>query len=213
MTTIRRRQHHLGPATALFIVFFLLCTGTPGFSAWSAQTFRSEAAQQRIKAQLGPQVGTAAIWLADINRDFRLPISSKLNRIERLFRIRQTWALYTNGPNHSCRLEAWVEDELVYRTRDAQHRWMAPQLEHRKLRPMVDSVASKANAFNWRGMGRFLVNAARRDFPEAQSVTLVATRARFGLQDTTPTHGHRANAETQWQLQSIPVEQLPDSTP
>lgn len=206
-------REHLHAVAALSVLMFLLCTGTPGFSAWDHSTLADERAQENIIRQQGPLIGQTAIALADLNRRFRLPIARRLNKIEQLFRIRQKWQLYTSGPKHAHRLEVWLDEALVYQTQSRDHAWLRPQLSHRKLRPMVDSLAAKETAFNWKGMGRFLLLNAREDFPEATTISIVATRARFGEPDSAPTHGQWATATGGWALSPIPEAHLPDSTP
>ena len=206
-------REHLHAVAALFVLVFLLCTGTPVFSAWGWDTLTTAREQERLIRQHGVLIGRAGIALTDLNRTIRLPITRRLNKIEQLFRIRQKWHLYTSGPKHAHRLEVWIDEALVYQTQSRDHAWLRLQVSHRKLRPMIDSLATKETAFNWKGMGRFLVHSAQADFPEAQSIAIVATKATFGDPDSTPTHGQEATAAGGWVLSQTPQDRLLDSTP
>ena len=94
----------------------------------------------------------------------------------------------------------WVDDEMVYLTNDPQKNWHAPQLRFRRVRPMVESTVRKEKARNRWGLSRYVVEAARADFPEASQVRLEAIWARFP--NGKPTVHHTISAQApEWELE------------
>ncbi len=178
--TRHSRRDHLAAAWTLLLFAAFFIAATPGFDNWNANSLKSPASREEAIKDLGPVIGRAAIATADINRAVRLPLARLLVPAQRVFRVRQSWALFGGGPGKVRELEVVVDGRVVYRTRDAEHAWRSEQLGNRRVRPMIDSLASKSDAFNWKGMGRYLVTHAREDFPGATEVVIRATRQPYG---------------------------------
>lgn len=200
---------HLGAMSALLMIAFMSCTGTPGLDAWKEKTFQSERSRQKLQRQAGA-LTPAVLLLADLNRALRLPISMRLKPVQRVFRIGQAWHVYGVGPQEVKALEIWVDGTLRHRSRHPDHDWLSPQLEHRRLRPMAQTLATKAEATNWRGLSRWIIAQVQADFPEATEVIILGTRGDFGVPGARPVHGRRA-AAPDWALEVLPEEELPDS--
>ena len=195
-----RPRHHLVAGLALLahVVFFL--TATPGVDAWGSKTLRSAEDRAEVARDWGPAAAEIAGAIADLNRKWRIPLVQRFNPIERLFRIKQSWHLYGSAPRQVRRLEIHVDDRLVFRSRDREHDWRAEQLENRRVRPTVKTLATKPDGYNWKGLGRFIVDGVRQDFPDARLVRITGTvTAGAG---TRVSHGREARAPD-WALQPI----------
>ncbi len=168
--TIPRRLRGTLVLSAAIVMGIL---ATPGLDYMPIHTLRSTADQARLEEQVGP-VGMRVAWgIAWFNRRVRVPVVKVLEPIQKPFRVAQSWNLYRDGPKRIRRLEVHVDGEPVFRVGDPDLDWLAGPLSNRKLRPVVESTARSVESRNWRGLARFVVNEARKDFPEAQSVALV----------------------------------------
>lgn len=201
-------REHLQAAAALLLGGAFLVAGMPGLSTWGSGALRTEAARAEVLAELGPVVGALAIGAADFNRHVRAPVARRLIPAQRLFRVRQAWSLYGGGPPVVRHLEVWVDERLVYRTRDPQHAWEASRLGNRKVRPMVETAARKPVATNWKGLARYVLTRAREDFPAAQEVRILATRGAFGEEAAAVVHGRVARAPD-WEVVEVGALGLP----
>lgn len=211
-----RPGRHLVALLVLVAHGLLLLAGTPGLAAWKAETFSSPKLRAKIASDFGEPTLTAVTALGDLNSRLRIPAANQLRPIERFFRISQSWHLYGEGPRFVRRLEVRVDGQLVYRSRDPDHAWRASMLENRHMRPLVERVVNKANASNWRGLGRFLIDCVSADFPEAQRLDISSTQAHYGSDDATFRHGRQA-AAPDWALIPVdeggqPIQPLDDET-
>lgn len=200
---------HLSAAGALVLLVFFTCAGTPGLDRWSRSTLTTPEERQTVEAQTGP-LAPAVFALAALNRELRLPLEEAFSPLERLFRIGQSWHVYAGGSLRVRHLEVWIDGGLRYRTRDARFDWRARQLEQRRVRPIMDTLATKPEAFNWKGLGRWIVREALSDHPDATEVIVLSTIGRFGRWRARPAHGRRATSPD-WELTSVDPSELPDS--
>jgi hypothetical protein len=182
----------------------------PGLDTNASKHVHEPAKRARLERRVGPVLATVALAIVQVDRTIRRPIARRLTPLERLFRIRQSWHLYTNGPKHVRRLELWADDTLLYRTRDPEHAWRAATLENRKIRPMAETVAQKDQAFNWKGYGRFVVRSVLEDRPDTEMVRIITTQARFGQPEVRHIHGRAAHAP-QWALRELAKSELAQS--
>jgi hypothetical protein len=201
------RTDQLRAAAVALVSGWLLLMGPPGCDFVPAKDLRSDetrAAARDIAGGIG--VGFIDL-LARVELDVRRPFSDVFKPVERIFRISQQWYLYRDGPSRVKRLEVWVDDDLVFRTGDPDATWRVAQFSNRRFRPMVETAAIKEEAVNWAGIGRFIVDHAREDFPAAQQVRIVSTVARFGEPEVEEHHARIARAP-RWQLtkQVLPKE-------
>jgi hypothetical protein len=194
MRTLGLRDHLTG-AVALAIAGFLVVMGCPGISALEPGMSRRPGFRQRVTRKAGPVAAEVAVGLARVNELVRVPISARLRRVERVFRIRQGWHLYSNGPRR------------VKRLGDPALDWNGVQFGHRRVRPMLETLASRDKAAIWEGCGAWIVDRARADFPEAGSVTIRAVFRPWEADpaDTHVVHGRVARAPG-WVLEPLPVD-------
>lgn len=152
---------------------------TPGLDFLGINDYRTPASQAALIEDIGRVPAEIAFGLASFNRNVRRPLADMLAPLQRPFRISQEWSLYRDGPPQYRLFEVWVDGELYFRTADPNHAWLAPQLRNRRIRAMVESTAQKKDSPNWRGLSRYIVNAARRDFPDASLVEMKAMVGAF----------------------------------
>jgi hypothetical protein len=176
----------------LLLQLVLVLLGAPGLDmvprALDAGDLRD------LRSRGGEALAGAAEAVVAANRDLRLPLTDALQPLQRPFRVAQEWFLYRDGPSRVRRLEVRVDGELVHRSVDAEHAWLAPQLRSRRLRPVVESTCGDADAPNWRGLARFVTDRARAAWPAAREVRLDCTAAPFPGDDATRHHGYVAAA-------------------
>lgn len=184
-------------AKALLILLafaVLLVLGTPGldYQEWRRYDDADELdeARDRFGALGGPLVRGISIF----NGRVRQPIYDRLEILQRPLRARQSWHLYRDGPNRVRRIEIRVDDQLIHRSADPDFAWRAPQLRNRHLRPVVQNVTTKPDSPNWRGLARWVVAQARRDFPDAERVDIVARVGRFPGTELADHHRYVAEA-------------------
>ncbi len=167
---------HLRAGLILAVYAVLLVVGTPGLDhlGWRLSS-REEA---RLEKRFGPTVARVGKRLMAFNKEFRRPVANRVGKFQPVFRIRQAWNLYRDGPRQIYRLEVRVDGEPVYRTEDPELDWLAPQLRNRRMRPVVESTVRKWKSGNWRGLSRFVVAQARQTWPQAERVELVSLRSK-----------------------------------
>lgn len=190
----------LRAAAAAFVLFFLLCAGTPGFSGLG-----SAPPAGQMKGSWSAEVGAVFLKGATrINQHLRKPMARRLRPLEQVFRIRQTWNLYSRGPKRSRSLEILVDDNLVYRSNDSDHAWLENKLGHRRVRPINQTLVEKDTALNWKPMMRFLLRHAEADFPDMKSLQVQArwTNHRGDKREPVLVHGRRVEAPD-WALLKI----------
>lgn len=177
---------HLRAALILCVMATLLLVGTPGLDHLGSRLSARKA--RLLEKRFGPMIASGAQTLVGINANVRTPITRKLGVFQPVFRVRQSWNLYRDGPHKVYRLEVRVDGAPVFRSGSAELGWLAPQLGNRRIRPVVESTTKKFRSANWRGLSRFIVAEARAEWPEATSVELVALRGRRPGKRLRPTH-------------------------
>jgi hypothetical protein len=187
-------RDHLRAVGVLAAGFVVLCLGTPGFDFMKRNDMRTTGDRAKLAQHAPEPVVQGVAGLYWLNRTVRLPIADRLEWIQKPVRGAQNWNLYRDGPSRVRRLEIWVDGELLYRSKDADHDWLEPQLTNRRVRPMVESTTMKTNSKNWRGLTRFIVHRALQDHPDAQHVELRCTAARFPG-DAEPVVRHTIHAD------------------
>ena len=169
----------LRAALVLAVGLWMVLLGTPGLDTLR----RSELESQEDRAAAFEQLPDPLVWLGigitSFNREVRLPVVDKLEFTQRFFRIAQTWSLYRNGPPEVRHLEIHIDGELVHRSQSTEHTWRTAQLRNRRIRPMVEATCMSRRSKNWKGLGRWVAAEARRDFPDAKSVSLRCLDMRF----------------------------------
>lgn len=206
MSEPRPRRDHLRALFAAWWAFFFICAGAPGFDSMRPGTGSDAELQERIIERSGPVLGGVIIRLGWLNDTFRLPVTRRLNWIERKLRIRQSWTLYGGGPRRVKRLHVYADDALLYRTGDRDHQWGAMWMGHRKVRSMEQSLINGDRSPAWRGLGRTLVRKVVEERPATQEVRLVVTWQDFYLGEPRVVHGRTA-APPDWALE--PLETTP----
>lgn len=164
------------------------------------------------KAEASAGFLKGATW---VNQRLRKPLARRLRPVERIFRIRQTWNLYSRGPKRSRSLEILVDDRLVYRSNDSEHAWLDDKLGHRRVRPINQTLVEKDAALNWKPMMRFLLRHAEADFPEMTSLQVQARWTNHRGDNRAPmrVHGRRMEAPD-WSIEPLdPGRDTPEPTP
>ena len=198
-------RDHLRAVLLLAAGGALLMAGFPGLDFVSPKELREGVEPARaVSAPLGALLGGVAWFDLEVRR----PIATRLQPIERTFRIAQEFHLYRDGPRAVDRLEVVVDGRVVYRTRDADLAWRAAELGNRHLRPMVASAAQNPDAANQRGLARWILTQARRDFPDAQVVVIRSTRTEFGTEEPWVRFSRVARAPD-WAVSPVRKEQAP----
>jgi len=177
---------HLRAALVLATMVVLFIVGTPGLDHLGGRLSARE--KNRLQKRYGTAVASTAEVLMGFNKSVRDPAAKKLGKFQPVFRIRQSWNLYRDGPKNIFRLEIRVDGTPVYRSGDSDLDWLEPQLRNRRLRPVVESTTKKFKSANWRGLSRFVVQAARTQWPEATEVELVALRGKRPGKRMKPIH-------------------------
>jgi hypothetical protein len=167
---------HLRAGLIFLVYAVLMVVGTPGLDhlGWRM----SKKAEARMTKRLGPGITKVAKHLMDFNKDVRGPVAKKVGGFQPVFRIRQAWNLYRDGPHPIYRLEVRVDGEPVFRSKDPELDWLEAQLSNRRIRPVVESTVKKWKSANWRGLSRFVVAQARAEWPDAERVELVSLKSR-----------------------------------
>jgi hypothetical protein len=199
------RDHGRALVALGWIGFFLLMA-SPGLPLLKPGAWKRAKFQKRVRHKVGEPGVVLAVAASRINDLVRVPISSKLRRVERVFRIHQDWHLWGNGTRRVLHLEVLVDDVLVHRTNDPEHAWQRARFRHRRVRPMVEAVAMRNGAHNWKGLGRFIVREARADFPGCERVRIQSTE-RGSLEapaDERVIHGRVASAPD-WTLEPLVI--------
>ena len=150
--------------------------------------FVSERSKREVRAQMPEWGAQIAFAFGDFNRGYRLPLVRMTEKVQKPFRVAQTWNLYRDGPGRVNRLEIHVDDVLVFRTGDESYDWLESQLRNRRIRPVVESTTRKTRSKNWKGLTRFLVEHVRNDFPEAQKLELTAYKGVYPKGKMRPHH-------------------------
>ncbi len=181
-----RDAHRAALAGVVHACIWLL--GTPGLDYLADVGLDQASTRAELLSEVG-EVAHVAFAIDGANRALREPIVKLLAPLQRPFRISQEWNLYRDGPARFVILEIFVDGKLRFRTADAEHAWLAPQLRNRHVRAVVESTATKRDSPNWRGLARYIVARARAEDPNVSEVELRSQSGPFP--GTTLKTGHR----------------------
>jgi len=186
-------------ATAILCAYALfLWLAMPGISFLKTDFLRSQKSQVKFEEKYGSIATRLAVLAGDINR-YRRPIAEKLGGFQPVFRMRQSWHLYRDGPRTIRRMEIRVNGKTRYRTGHDDFNWKIGVFRNRRIRPMAETFTKKPKASNPMGLMRYIVSQAREDFPEAEHVEI---RALWGLRGQKQTVHHRVVATApDWTLE------------
>lgn len=171
-----RDQLRAGLLVLVGMLIFVL--GTPGIDFLDSSLQRADK-REKLRERVGNFWATAGLGIYDAARTLRTPLLKWLGPLQRPFRVSQNWSLYRDGPGKLMRLEIRADDQIIYRSVDNDYRWKEEAFRNRRLRPVVESTVMQRDSQNWRGLTRWVVNAARVDFPEVQRVDLIALHGAF----------------------------------
>jgi len=174
----------------LFTYISLFVLATPGLESLPSSRQELEETRDDFPGSLFA-ITEAAMW---VEENFRGPLVDVMTPIQRPLRLEQSWALYGSGPHSALRMEIVIDSTLVYRTQDPEHRWLTPQLQHRRIRPMLSSMVTKKNPDNRVGLERFILTQAQAEWPAAEAVELRFTRTPYPDDDTETFRIRRATA-------------------
>ena len=145
-------------AIILTVVYLiLLIVAAPGISFLKPSLLRTEKARSEFRDDYGPLFERVARAAADLHRAQR-PVAQALGGFQPIFRVRQSWHLYRDGPSTIRRMEVRVDGEPVYRTLDPALRWSEDIFRNRRIRPMAETLVKKPRAKNRAGLGRYIVD-------------------------------------------------------
>jgi hypothetical protein len=179
----------------------LLMIGTPGLDFLPTSFLSSKPARAKFSKKHGDFATQLAKAAGDLNRS-RKPIAKQLGAFQPMFRIRQSWHLYRDGPSSIRRMEIYADDTLIYRTLDPDADWNNKVFRNRRVRPMAETLVKKSKAANRLGLGRFIVSHAREDFPEAQRIEIRSLSGRRTGKSLRTHHRMMASAPS-WKLEDL----------
>ena len=165
-------------AAVLAVHAITLLLAFPGLDR-DAGALQTDAERREVEAQVGRFWMRVGFALAEGNRRFRAPVVAWFAPVEAVFRIKQNWTLYTDGPDTVTRLEIRVDDVPVYRSADPTLRWRAPQLSYRRMRPMVAGLTLGSRGPHLQALGSWIVGEVVGDWPQATRVDLVTLDGPF----------------------------------
>ncbi len=168
----------LRAAGIVAVGLLILLLGTPGLDFLDSSLQRPEK-RQKVMKNAGPFWGGLGLGIYDLSRKVRNPLLDFFGPLQRPFRVSQNWSLYRDGPGKLMRLEIRIDDRIIYRSVDNEYDWNEAVFRNRRLRPVVESTVMSTDSQNWRGLTRWVVQAARADFPETQRVDLIALHGPF----------------------------------
>ncbi|MCO4746116.1 MAG: hypothetical protein KC912_15070 [Proteobacteria bacterium] len=160
----------------LAVIAWTIILGFPGLDRMKPSDYTGSHRERLLKQGAA---GRAEVAIGDFDRFVRRPMADRLEWTQRVPRVSHSWHLYRDGPSKVRRVEIWVDDELWFRSQDADHPWRRAQLTMRKFRPMVSTTASEPHAKNWKGMVRWAATEAYKDKPDLKEVRVVGTVAPF----------------------------------
>ena len=104
-----------------------------------------------------------------------------------------------------------VDGQLVYRSNDAEARWLEGPLGSRRMRPLLDKAVMRKQTQYWDRLIGFVVQHARADFPHVQSVRVLAVHQKRAPQAPPRiVYGRRAQAPT-WTPTPLGADGEPES--
>lgn len=199
---------HLHGLAAAFLGFFFVCAGTPGLDELKGGAVGKPEARRQIERRAGA-AAPIVLSMHWFNDRVRRPVARCFRPLERAFRVSQSWYLYGGGRKTLVWLVVEVDGEEVYRSNDPEKTWGRAFIDHRRIRPMATSLARREAAQGWPGLSRLVLDQARKDFPNAATVTILAER-RHVMSDAAPAvhHGRTATAPA-WEFVPFGVDRAP----
>lgn len=162
-------------ALLLFTYVLLFVLATPGVDSLAKKAMTTRGERAAMYKAYPPWLAELGLWVVDVNREVRGPVIAVVSVIEDPLRLDQDWGVFRDGPTRYQRLEIRVDGRLVYRTIDPEHDWRAHQLRNRRIRPLADTfVGGLGDSRHEVGFARWLCDAARQDFPDAEKVAIEA---------------------------------------
>ena len=168
-------RDHLRAGLLLLVGAAIFVLATPGLESLPRSPSELDAAADDFPPAL-ISLARGAMW---VELHGRRPLEEALTPLQRPLRLEQSWSLYGSGPRAARRLLIRIDGVLVHRTGDPDHAWLAQQLRHRRLRPMVETLVTKRAPANRDGLERFILTRARSAWPSAKRVTLQFTRTPY----------------------------------
>jgi len=161
---------------------------TPGLDYMPRNALRTAKNRALLEERIGAVPARIGFGLVTFNRKLRLPLVELLGPLQKPFRIAQSWNLYRDGPKRMRKMEIQIDDQAVFRLGDPELDWLRGPLSNRKMRPVMESTARSTESRNWRGFARFVIDRAREDYPQAQSVALIFKVGDFPGEQLEETH-------------------------
>ncbi len=180
----------------LLLCVIELILATPGLDLLGTNQLVSEQSRNRMRRE---PLGFVAIGAADFNRSVRAPFNQALTPLQRPLRIAQSWGLYAGGPKQLDRMEILIDDTLVYRSKDPDHTWLASVLTYRRIRPIV-AYTCYGKSRNDAHLIAYVVDRARRDFPDASEIVVQCTEVPFPGLAKPEVSQHYIAAAPDWQV-------------
>ena len=161
-------------ATAILLVhLLLLVVAMPGVSFLKSSFLSDQASEDQFERRYGSALTQVAQAMKTVNT-YRRPLAKTVGGFQPVFRIRQAWHLYRDGPSTIRRMEILVDGTVVYRTNDPDIDWQQAIFRNRRIRPMAETLVKKPRAKNRIGLARFIVQKVQEDFPDVERVDIVS---------------------------------------
>ena len=160
-----------------------LCDTTVG------KNYATPEQRQAYRDEVGWPLSEIVITAAWINRTGRDDLHRLIDLLETPFLIQQYWKLYPIWGTGFRQLEVLVDGELVHRSQSREHGWQNRVLRQHRITYQLNLAFPGKRPLARDYALRWIVDRARRDFPEA---TEVAVHWRVGqLPGTTSRIGQR----------------------
>jgi hypothetical protein len=178
------RDDAAGTATALAgLAMFALAA--PLLDTTEGDHFATPEDRATYRAEVGwpAEIPIAAAWVDRAGWD---ALGDSLEILEKPFAIRQYWKLYPIWSTNCRAIEVRVDGKVAYRTNDAAHDWLAPQLRERRIAYLSDSILKRDARRNTRELARWIALQARARDPEIHRVALIVEEGSFPCTNLTP---------------------------
>ena len=188
---MRRESTRALILAVVYAIFFVLAT--PGLDGAPPGFMRSEQSIKRVSKAAPPASLPVLKFFGYLNAELRRPLVQFLTPLQRPLRIEQTWRLYGDGPRLVRKMEILIDDEVVYRSGDAELDWEEASWRQRRLRPVPSTLADhcrkRKQPLNREGLSRLVMERALRDLPDAHRVEIRLLSGRFPDEELRASHG------------------------